>query len=380
MRGPIIFTQEWCDALRPRLDADERHREAIRGADLRMWFVILDCPEGFDRLVEQEWRGGELKAFHVADECPSPDPRLRRLEFAGPLRVVDPSCKLGGLPRLEYREGWWGGISGTYHALCDLVRPAKSSGQAVLSLRQAYLDPRVRLDQRAVEFDSLAHCIQGHLDACSRANREVEALFPEHQPGGGPRFAESFRAWPDSGPRIFTQAWADLTRPWLNASPSYLKKAHDMQMRLWYVICDCPGGVDLLVEHDWRKRMLVSRTVWERPAGDVEWRELRFDRTGWLGGFIGTWHAMCDLHRPTQTEPVKTLKELLAMYHDPRFRCDLSNEALYRYWKHIQNYLDCDAQACQQFGVQFADHIPLGGLNLAEVLARAEAQQGVGRA
>lgn len=372
MAEPVIFSEEWCELVRPWLNADEEYRKATAGLDMRFWLIVMECPDNVDKFVEHEWKDGELVTFRVSERA-APDPEWRRLEFTGGYRPVAPEVDstLAGLPRIEYEGEWWGGISGTYHLCCDLYRVSgRNPKQATLFLRQAYYDPRFRLDQRAVECDRYSKQLQGHFDGCARANKNLAVQFPEHSPGGGPTFFQTFKAEPQVGPRIFTPAWSDLVRVWLNGNEECRRKMSDTNVRLWFVICNCPRGVDIFVENDWRKKLLVSQTLWERPAGDYEWRGLDFEKGGWLGGWTGSWQLFCDMHYPNDEEPAKASEEILETTYDPRGRLDLPYHLLYQHQIHLRNYFNFQARAVKEFNIQVPDRIPRGGPTLAEIFEK----------
>lgn len=412
MAGPAVFTQEWCRLVQPWLNADATYRQTMKGCDLRMWLIMVKCPGDVDRFLEHRWKDGELVTFKVEekpypavewhtikfDESTEKDPEWVKYAFTAPVHPY------------QRTKNWWGGARGTYHVMCDLHCPTGDPPRPLIplgmpypkfnaphalqkdrktndlsdQLHPAYLDARFKLDQRGFEADARMKHLQGHFDACARANRHFDVQFPGHLPRGGPAtFFEVYqhgRAKGELGPLAFTQEYYDEYSIAANYIPENLavQKKYRRWALCWNFTLGRPDGYDAVVEHDWRDGMDTSQIVWAKPAPAADWRKAKYDKKMRWGGATHSYNCTCDLWGPTDEAlrtgipKFETRELLLEAFSDPRFLLNQSANEGYYSMDWLDAQITVGAWTRAYFNSNYLNWTPKGGPTIAEIMMALE--------
>ena len=171
------------------------------------------------------------------------------------------------------------------------------------------------------------------------------------------------------GPIAWTQEWADATREYSNNDELTRKQTKGLNIKLWYIY-ECPGYIygqpgktlDGFLWLKWNDGFMEEFVIAEqRPAPCEEWRNLKFDKKGFWGGFTCHLWAGCDNIYPVG-DPVVAKEQLLEILCDPRVRLDQSATAAYKLLKPLQGWLDGLARANKALDVEWPhDYVSGGG-------------------
>ena len=74
----------------------------------------------------------------------------------------------------------------------------------------------------------------------------------------------------------YTREWLEEIKKKTETDKEYQEKAKDLTYKSQYVVTDCPGGVDKLVEFTQEKGVLIEWSMEEKPAPS-EFRTMPFD-------------------------------------------------------------------------------------------------------
>lgn len=94
--------------------------------------------------------------------------------------------------------------------------------------------------------------------------------------------------------KYYSREWVEAVKKNMETNKEYQAKVPDLTFKSQYVITDCPGGVDKLLDWTLEKGVLVEHSIEEKPAPS-DFRTMPFDEDTYfmrVGGSYKTFGRM----------------------------------------------------------------------------------------
>ncbi len=116
-------------------------------------------------------------------------------------------------------------------------------------------------------------------------------------------------------PKHYSREWMENVQKKTQTDQEYQKKAKDLTYRSQYVVTDCPGGVDKLVDWTLEKGVLLKWTMEEKPAPS-EFRTMPFDGKEYFMRVSGSYKTFGRMNRKEIT-PLQCIMQKIYKIEGP---------------------------------------------------------------
>ncbi len=96
-------------------------------------------------------------------------------------------------------------------------------------------------------------------------------------------------------PKYFSKEWFEEIKKKMNSDKAYQEKAKSLTYKSQYLVTDCPGGVDKLIEWTLEKGILTDYKIEEKPTPS-EFRKMPFDGKKYFMRVTGSYKTFSKLH------------------------------------------------------------------------------------
>ena len=98
------------------------------------------------------------------------------------------------------------------------------------------------------------------------------------------------------GVKFYSKEWMEEVKARMENDKQYQSKAKDLSFKSQYVLTDCPGGIDKLVEWTMNKGILTDYKIEEKSAPS-DYRKMPFDKNTYLMKVTGSYETYRKMNR-----------------------------------------------------------------------------------
>lgn len=97
-------------------------------------------------------------------------------------------------------------------------------------------------------------------------------------------------------PKYFSKEWFEEIKKKMNTDKGYQEKAKSLTYKSQYLVTDCPGGIDKLIQWTLEKGILTDYKIEDKPAPS-EFRKMLFDGRTYFMRVTGSYDTYAKMHR-----------------------------------------------------------------------------------
>ena len=116
--------------------------------------------------------------------------------------------------------------------------------------------------------------------------------------------------------KFYTEEWLADVKAKTNDDADYLKKTKALSVRVQALLCDCPGGLDKMMDVQFQKGKIVESLLEEKPMPS-DWRSMPFDANKYMTRLVASYDGFGQIARGEVAAVQAISSGLLSIRGDP---------------------------------------------------------------